>query len=195
MEGTGCRGGSQRSIDCEELRVAVKQMIIAAFDSSKISKFLMISYLSSRRKQRETEMTDEMWNNIANSNEGEIPVYEKEKLEAEEFLDAMTAWRRRQTHLSPNFQSIHVTTGRLSDLPGRRKISIHPEQVSLEGEISRQDVAEVIEQLLARQDTNGRYGILSGEDDIKTAIDKAVDDQQTMAEGAVYKDIPGGFIE
>lgn len=107
----------------------------------------------------------------------------------------MNAWRRRQTHLSPNFQSIHVTTGSLSDLPGRGKISIHPEQVSLEGEISRQDVAEGIEQLLARQDTNGRYGILSGDDDIKTAIAKAVDDQQTMAEGAVYKDIPGGSIE
>lgn len=149
-------------------------MIIAAFYSSKISKFLMISYLSSRRKQRETEMTDEMWNDIANSDEGQIPVFEKEKLEAEEFLDAMNAWRRRQTHLSPNFQSIHVTTGSLSDLPGRGKISIHPEQVSLEGEISRQDVAEGIEQLLARQDTNGRYGILSGEDDIKTAIPKAV---------------------
>ncbi|PCH02336.1 Protein of unknown function DUF1275 [Penicillium occitanis (nom. inval.)] len=73
MAGTGCRGGSQKSIDCEELRTAVKQMIIAAFDSSKVSKFLMISYMSSRRKQRETEMTDEMWNNIANSDEGQIP--------------------------------------------------------------------------------------------------------------------------
>lgn len=80
-------------------------------------------------------------------------------------------------------------------MPGRGKLSINPEQVSPEGEISRQDVAEVIEHLLTRQDTNGRYGILSGEDDIKTAIAKAVDDQQTMAEGAVYKDIPGVFIE
>ncbi|KAI7971286.1 hypothetical protein EIK77_007340 [Talaromyces pinophilus] len=153
--------------------------------------------MSSRRKQRETEMTDEMWNNIANSDEGQIPVCEKKKLETEEFLDAMTAWRRRQIHLSPNFQSIHVRTGSLSDLPGRGKIRLHPEQVSLEGEISRQDVAKVIEQLLARQDTNGRYGILSGEDDIKATIAKVVDDQQTMAEGAVYKDIPprGGFIE
>jgi hypothetical protein len=136
-----------------------------------------------------------MWNDIANSDEGQIPVFEKEKLEAEEFLDAMTAWRRRQTHLQSGFQSIHVTTGSLSDLPGRGEISIHPEQVSLEGEISRQDMAEVIEKLLARWDTNGRYGILSGEDDIKAAIAKAVDDQQTMAEAAVYKDIPGGFIE
>lgn len=170
-------------------------MIIAAFGSSKISKFLMISYMSSRREQRETEMTDQMWNDIANSEEGQIPIYEEEKLEAEEFLDAMTAWRRRQTHLPPDFQSIHVTTGSLSDLPGRGRISIHPEQVSLEGEISRQDVASVISQLLDRPDTNGRYGILSGEDDIKTAIVKAVDDQQTMAEGPVYKDIPGGFIE
>ncbi|EEA25357.1 hypothetical protein TMatcc_006419 [Talaromyces marneffei ATCC 18224] len=195
MAGTGCRGGSQRSIDCEELRIAVKQMIIAAFGSSKISKFLMISYMSSRRKQRETEMTDKMWNDIADSRQGEIPVYEKEKLEAEEFLDAMTAWRRRQTHLPPNFQSIHVTTGSLSDLPARGKLSIHPEQVALEGEISRQDVAAVIAQLLARPDTSGRYGILSGEDDIETAIAKAVDDQQTMAEGAVYKNIVGGFIE
>jgi hypothetical protein len=169
-------------------------MIIAVFDSSKVSKFLMISYMSSRRKQRETEMTDELWNNIANSDEGQIPVYEEEKLEAVEFLDAMTAWRRRQTHLSPNFQSIHVRAGSLSHLPGRGKISIHPEQVSLEGEISRQNVAEVIEQLLAIQDTNGRYGILSGGDDIKTAIAKAADDQQLTAEGAVYKVIPGEFI-
>lgn len=150
--------------------------------------------MGSRRKQRETEMTDRMWTEIANADEDHIPVYEKEKLEAEEFLDAMAAWRRRQTHLPPNFQSIHVTTGSLSDLAGRGRISIHPEQVSLEGEISRQDVAEVIAQLLDRHDTNGRYGILSGGDDIKTAIAKAVDDQQTMAEGAVYKDIPGGFI-
>lgn len=170
-------------------------MIIAAFDSSKISKFLMISYMSSRGKQRETKMTDQMWSNIANSEEGQIPIYEKEKLEAEEFLDAMTAWRRRQTHLPPEFQSIHVTTGCLSDLPGKGTISIHPEQIPLEGEISRQDVAAVINRLLDRPDTNGRYGILSGEDDIDTAIAKAVDDQQTMAEGAVYKDIPGGFIE
>jgi hypothetical protein len=106
----------------------------------------------------------------------------------------MTAWRRRQTHLPPGFQSIHVTTGDLSDLPGRARISIHPEQVSLEGEISRQDVAAVIDQLLARPDTNGRYGILSGEDDIETAIAKAVEDQQTMAEGVVYTNIVGGFI-
>jgi hypothetical protein len=132
---------------------------------------------------------------IANSNQGEIPLYEKEKLETEEFLDAMTVWRRRQTHLPPAFQSIHAMTGSLSDLPGRGKLSIHPEQVSLEGEISRPDVAAVIDQLLARPDTNGRYGILSGEDNFGTAIAKAVDDQQTMAEGAVYKDIPGGFIE
>ena len=137
-------------------------------------------------------MTDKMWNDIANSDLYNIPVYEKDKVEAEEFLDAMTAWRRRQTHLPPGFQSVHVTTGSLSDLPGRGKISIHPEHVSLEGEISRRDVAAVVDYLMARTDTNGRYGILSGEDDIETAIAKAIDDQKTMAEGAVYADIPGG---
>lgn len=82
-------------------------------------------------------MTEGQWNDIANADESEIPIYEEEKFEAEEFLDAMTAWRRRQTHLPPGFQSIHVTTGSLSDLPGRGKLSLHPEQVSLEGEMSR----------------------------------------------------------
>ncbi|EED21198.1 conserved hypothetical protein [Talaromyces stipitatus ATCC 10500] len=166
----------------------------ATFSSSKISKFLMVSYLSSRGKKPEPGMTDRQWNDIANADEGQIPIYEKEKIEAEEFLDAMTAWRRRQAHLPAQFQSIHVMTGGLSDLPGRGKISLHPEPVSFEGEVSRQDVAEVIDQLLARSDTNGRYGVLGGENDIETAIAKAVGSQQLLAEGPVYKNIVGGFI-
>lgn len=169
-------------------------MIIASFASSKVSKFLMVSYLSNRRKKQDKPITDEQWNSIANAKENEIPIYAY-KLEAEEFLDSMAAWRRRQTHLPPGFQSIQVTTGRLSDMQGTGAVALHPGTEGVEGEVSRQDVAGVIVQLLARSDTDGCYCVLGGEDGIESAVDKAVRGQQGPAQGDVYRNVVGGFIE
>jgi hypothetical protein len=191
-QGTGCKG--RRTTDSKELRLAVKQMIVASFASSKVSKFLMVSYLSNRRKKREIPMSDEQWNSIANAQEHNIPIYTKNELEAGEFIDAMAAWRRRQTHLPQGFQAMHVTTSDLSDTQGMGTVELHPESVDVQGEVSRQDVAEVIVRLVERADTDGRYCVLVGEEGIDSAIDKAVRAQESLVDGDVFKNIVGGFV-
>lgn len=171
-------------------------MMIATFTSTKISKFLMVSYLSNRRKRRDTQMNDEIWNSIANAERGSIPSYTRYGLEAEDFLDALVAWRERQTHMPREFQSIQVVaTSRLSDEPGTGMVAIHPEKTDIDAELSRQDVAEVISQLLGRPDTGGQYALLGGKESIGVAIDRAVGSQERLDEGEVFKNVVGGFVE
>lgn len=163
------------------MKRTIKNMIEATFSSPKISKFLMISYFSNRYKQQESSISNEQWTAIARTVECKAPISERDKIEAEEFLDAMAVWRRSQRYLPPEFQSIHVASGNLSELPETGKVEVHSDTIAGQGEaVSRHDVATTLDVLLARSDTHGRYSIMAGQDDIESAVEKAVARQQSL---------------
>lgn len=162
------------------MKRTIKNMIEAIFSSPKISKFLMISYLSNRYKQQESSIPNKQWTTIARTAECKAPISKRDKIEAEEFLDAMAVWRRSQRYLPDQFQSIHVASGNLSELPETGKVEVRSDTIASQGEaVSRHDVATTLNVLLTRSDTHGRYSIMAGQDDIEFAVEKAVAQQKS----------------
>jgi hypothetical protein len=176
--GAGGKGGPERTIAIDE--VAAKHFITASFSSPRISKFLLVSYNGSRRS-RAPWMSDEDWQGIVHVNEKVLPTYAKAKIEADEFMIAQTAWRRRQTNLPAHFQSITLRPGNLADEPGTGKVAMG--KITTRGKVPREDVAIVADRLLARDDTDGWFDLLGGNEPIDEAIDRVVRDKENAIEG------------
>ena len=164
----GCAGGSggpsrTKAID----EVAAKHYISSSAKDSGVRKFLMVSYIASRRgypkwwNQEDIQAADKV-------NQEILPHYFEAKVEADEHLAALGK-RRRQS--DPTFQDINLRPGTLTDGLAE-KISLG--RISSRGKVSRTTVAEVAAALLARDDTRGWYDLLDGEQDIEQAIDVLV---------------------
>jgi hypothetical protein len=173
--GAGGKGGPSRTKAIDE--VAAKHYITSSLATKSVSKFLMVSYIASR-KSRAPWWSDEDWKAAQHVNEKVLPAYAKAKIEADEHFAAMT---KKRQDIDRTFQAINLRPGTLTDDPGTGKVNLG--KTSSRGKVSRADVAAVAAALLDRDDTTGWYDLLEGDDVIESAIDELVKSGHNGQEG------------
>ncbi|KAE8380698.1 hypothetical protein BDV26DRAFT_256831 [Aspergillus bertholletiae] len=174
--GAGGKGGPERTFAIDER--AAKHFISASFASPRVTKFLLVSWIGSRRVQP-SWMSDDSWGAIQNVFHNVLPAYAKAKLEADEYLTAIAA-RRKQGQSSP-FQAICLRPGTLTDEPATGKVQLG--KTDGRGNVTREDVAIVADRLLARSDTNGWYDLINGDEPIDDAVERVVREKVDVVEG------------
>lgn len=162
--GAGGKGGPERTKQIDE--VAAKYYISAAVARPSVKKFLMVSYIASRRG-RPAWWTDEDQAAAEHVNTKVLPAYFAAKVEADEHLAALA---RKRNESDKAFQAINLRPGTLKDKPCTGKVSLG--KTSARGEVSRETVAKVAAKLLERDDVRGWWDLLEGEEEIETAVDR-----------------------
>jgi hypothetical protein len=145
-----------------------------------VRKFLLISHIGSRRN-RPAWMSDRGWARIENNNRTVLAAYAKAKLEADEYMVAKLHWRRAQADLPSGFQSICLRPGLLTLEPATGRVALG--QIKGEGSVTREDVALVVDSLLARDDTQGWYDLLNGDEPIEQAVERVAKEKVDAIEG------------
>ncbi|KAL2012729.1 hypothetical protein VTN00DRAFT_254 [Thermoascus crustaceus] len=176
--GAGGKGGPQRTYAVDQ--DAAKHFITTSFASPRVTKFLLISWLGSRRNQPPW-MSAEEWAHVQHIFNDVLPTYSRAKLEADEYMTAMAAKRKSQGPSGP-FQAINLRPGYLSDDMGTGKVEFGKTR-SGRGTVTRDDVAVVAVRLLERDDTDGWYDLLNGEEPIDQAIERVVKEKVDAVEG------------
>ncbi|KAE8148033.1 NAD(P)-binding protein [Aspergillus avenaceus] len=172
--GAGGKGGPERTYAIDER--AAKHFISASFASPRVTKFLLVSWIGSRRV-KPSWMSEEGWESLQNVFYNVLPAYAKAKLEADEYLTALAERRKSQ---GP-FQAICLRPGVLTDGPATGRVSLG--KTEGRGEVTREDVAIVADRLLAREDTRGWYDLLNGEEAVDEAVDRVVREKVDVVEG------------
>lgn len=142
-----------------------------------VTKFLMVSYIGSRRN-RAPWWTDEDWKDAQHVNNEVLPDYHKAKLEADEYL---TALARKRNEKDSQFQAIILRPGILSDSPGTGKVLMG--KTPSRGNVCRGDVAAAAAALLKKNDCSRWTDLLEGDTDIDTAVDRVIKDKINCLEG------------
>lgn len=146
-----------------------------------VKKFLLISYLASRRN-RAGWWTDEDHKTAEEINV-KLADYHMAKIEADEYFATKA---KERTDRDPTFQAINLRPGTLNDNPSSDKVALGRTPT---GQIAREDVARVAAELLARADTRGWYDLVQGDDSIEDAINKAVSEGLDSFEGEKFADV------
>lgn len=171
----GGKGGASRTFAID--RDAAKAYIEAAANEPSIKKFLLVSYNSSRKNQP-SWWSDEDWKGAQEVNNNMLKNYFIAKVEADEYLQA---WAKKRQRNDPSFQAIDLRPGNLSDDAGTGKVLMG--KIPPKGQVARADVAEVAVRLLERNDTNGYFDLLGGDEPIADAIDRVVEQGLDAFEG------------
>ncbi|KAJ5320150.1 hypothetical protein PENANT_c025G01777 [Penicillium antarcticum] len=181
--GAGGKGGPNSTIAIDQ--EAAKHFLTASFASKGVTKFLMVSYLGSRRNQP-TWMPDDQWAGLVRMNNEILPTYAKAKLEADEYMTALAAQRKRDPTAAP-FQAINLRPGLLSEEPATRKVELGITPKG-RGTVTREDVAIVADELLARADTEGWIDLVNGEEGVSEAVERVA---RERVDAVVGEDVEG----
>lgn len=178
IPGAGGKGGPASTIAIDQ--EAAKHFMTASFASPSVSKFLMVSYIGSRKKQPRW-MPDDQWAGIMHTNTEVLPTYAKAKQEADEYMTALAVRRKQDTSAAP-FQAINLRPGFLTDGPATRKVELGITPKG-HGNVTREDVAIVADQLLARNDTEGWIDLVNGDVPVEEAVEKVAKEKIDSVEG------------
>jgi len=174
--GAGGKGGPSRTKAVD--MVAAKAYISASLATPSVTKFLMVSYIASR-KGYPPWWTAEDRKAADHVNTKVLANYFQAKVEADEHLEALT--KKRLDSGDTTFQAINLRPGTLTDSPGTGRVWLG--KTGCRGEVSREDVAAVAAALLSRNDTRGWFDLLEGDDKIEDAIDALVKTGHNGLEG------------
>lgn len=153
----------------------------ASFASTSVSKFLMISYLGSRKNQPHW-MPDDQWAGIVRTNTEVLPTYAKAKQEADEYMTALAFMRKREPTATRPFQAINLRPGFLTDEPATRKVELGVTAKG-RGTVTREDVAIVADLLLARDDVEGWIDLVNGKEAVEEAVERVAREKVDAVEG------------
>ncbi|MCJ1475420.1 hypothetical protein MMC13_004082 [Lambiella insularis] len=181
--GAGGVGGPSRTYAID--RDAAKCFIAAAVAVPSVKKFLMISYIGSRRK-RAPWWTDEDWASCQKVNTEVLPDYFKAKVDADECLTALG--KRRE-----DFNAIVLRPGTLTD--GKKTGRVKLGKTGASGSVSRSDVADVAVRLLEREGANGWYDLLEGNEEAGGAVERVIREKVDCLEGEDLDDMLSRFTE
>ncbi|ETI24113.1 hypothetical protein G647_03482 [Cladophialophora carrionii CBS 160.54] len=174
--GAGGKGGPSRTKAVDE--VAAKAYISASLAMPSVKKFLLVSYIASR-KGYPPWWTDEDKKAADKVNNEILPHYYQAKVEADEHLETLT--KKRLDGGDKDFQAITLRPGSLTDAPGTGKVKLG--KTPSRGSIPREDVARVAAALLDRNDTRGWFDLLEGDDPIEEAVENLVRNNHNGLEG------------
>ncbi|KAF7716211.1 NAD(P)-binding domain-containing protein [Penicillium ucsense] len=177
--GAGGKGGPSNTIAIDQ--EAAKHFMTASFASPNVTKFLMVSYLGSRKKQPQW-MPNEEWAGIVHVNNEVLPTYAKAKQEADEYMTALAFKHKQEPAATQPFQAINLRPGTLTDEPATRKVELGKTSKG-RGTVTREDVAIVADLLLARADTDGWYDLVNGEEDVEQAVERVAKEKVDAVEG------------
>ncbi|KAF9885667.1 hypothetical protein FE257_012649 [Aspergillus nanangensis] len=178
--GAGGKGGPERTFAIDDR--AAKHFLAASYNTPSVTKFLLVSWLGSRRVHP-SWMSDEDWASIQNVFNNVLPAYAKAKLEADEYMTALAARRKKQVQdgVAGALQSINLRPGTLTDEPATGRVSLGKTRGA--GKVTREDVAIVADRLLARADTDGWYDLLNGEEGVNEAVERVAREKVDVVEG------------
>ncbi|KAK1148676.1 hypothetical protein N8T08_008561 [Aspergillus melleus] len=178
--GAGGKGGPERTFAIDER--AAKHFLTASFASPRVTKFLLISWLGSRRVHPRW-MSSADWAGVQNVFNNVLPAYAKAKLEADEYMTALAARRKKQVAAGEAgpIQAINLRPGTLTDEPatGKVELGVTPGR----SKVTREDVAIVADRLLARADTDGWFDLVNGEEPVDEAVERVVREKVDAVEG------------
>ncbi|KAK5662140.1 hypothetical protein OQA88_8045 [Cercophora sp. LCS_1] len=170
--GAAGKGGPARTFAID--RDAATHFVRAAVATPSVTKFLLVSYLASRRKKPEW-WDDEAWAVARKLNEEVMPAYYQAKVVADEVLYEAAKGRE-------GFVAIDLRPGTLTSEPAA-KVELGKTKGS-EGEVSRESVARVADALLASEGVGNVWlDLLDGEEDVDKAVERVVRESVDAAEG------------
>ncbi|PYH39306.1 uncharacterized protein BO87DRAFT_372462 [Aspergillus neoniger CBS 115656] len=179
--GAGGKGGPARTHAIDE--VAAKHFLSASFSHPSVRKFLLVSWIGSRRKQP-TWLSDDEWAGLQNVFYNVLPAYAKAKLEADEYMTALAAARKKlvAAGAAQPLQAINLRPGTLTDTPATRKVDLGKTKKG-RANVSREDVAIVADALLARDDVEGWLDLLEGGENVDVAVERVAREGVDAVEG------------
>ena len=175
VPGAGGKGGASRTYAVD--RDAAKHYIKAAVDTPSVTKFLMISYIGSRRGKAPWWSSDE-WKAAQHANTSVLPDYFKAKVDADEYLAALA---RKRNAKDDSFQAINLRPGTLLDDSSTGKVLLG--KTSSRGKVTRADVASVAALLLEKNDRSRWIDLLNGDTAIDAAVERVIRDEIDCIEG------------
>jgi hypothetical protein len=158
-------------------RDACIHFIRASIARPKITKFLLVSALSSRRG-RAAWWDDANWELIQKMNKEILATYYKAKLAADEVLTVEGGKRE-------GFGWIDLRPGRLVDDAETGKVQIG--KTDARGAVTRADVAEVGVRLLEKEGVKGWFDLLGGEKNVEEEVKRVLDAGEDSIEGEDVK--------
>jgi hypothetical protein len=165
--GAGGRGGPSRTDAIDH--VAAKCLIHAAWHTPDVTKFLLVSYVGSRRT-KPSWWTDDMWRESVHNNEKVLPAYHVAKLKADEYLQsAFMAAKAGKRPGGNEFAAIDLRPGGLTTEPAG---PVQLGKTAARGKSSRASVAEVTVGLLDSGYKGGWVDMLDGDETIAAAVQR-----------------------
>ncbi|KAK4235422.1 hypothetical protein C8A03DRAFT_17829 [Achaetomium macrosporum] len=173
--GAGGKGGPERTYAID--RDAATHFIRAAASTPTVTRFLMISYLGSRRS-KPAWWSDDAWRAAEEVNTKVLSHYYAAKLAADELLYAVSKERS-------GFVGIDLRPGTLT-LDAAGKVELGKTKHS-RGNVSRESVARVADLLLASEDLKSAWlDLLDGEEEMEQAVQRVVREGVDAAEGGDF---------
>lgn len=158
--GAGGKGGAARTYAID--RDAAIHFIAAAVATPSVRKFLLISYIGSRR-HRAPWWSDEDWAACQKVNTEVLPDYYAANVEADECLTALAKKREGDS------QAVVLRPGSLTDEKPTGKV-----RTKASGSVTRADVADMAVRLLEREGVSGWLDLLQGEEPVEKAVERVV---------------------
>lgn len=176
--GAGGKGGPERTLAVD--RDACIAFISAAAATLSVSKFLLVSYVGSRRSKAPW-WSDADWTATSEANNGVLKNYFPAKIAADECLTYLASQRQS------GFAGISLRPGNLTDEEGEGTVALG--KTGAKGAVRRGDVARVAMALLE----NERVGtcwldLLEGKEKVEDAVERCVGKQVDCADGENVKD-------
>ncbi|KAF3921375.1 hypothetical protein ABW20_dc0108491 [Dactylellina cionopaga] len=172
--GAAGKGGPVRTFAVD--RDACRFYIDAAAASPSVKKFLLVSYIASRRSYPPW-WNDEDKASADHVNQSVLANYYKAKVEADEYLLARAKAARDS---GKQFADICLRPGTLTDDDGEAKVLLG--KTGSRGEVSRTDVARVAAELLDTE-YRGWVDLLKGEESVTEAVKRVVREKFDSIEG------------
>ena len=170
--GAGGKGGPERTFAID--RDACIAFIRAAAATPNVSKFLLVSYIGSRRTKAPWWSEDE-WKATQGGNNGALKNYYQAKLAADECLAAAGKVR------DDGFAAICLRPGSLAEGDEEGKVSLG--KTKARGRIRRSDVARVAAELLNKESRSVWLDLLEGHEDIGGAVERCIANGVDCSEG------------
>ncbi|KPM44526.1 hypothetical protein AK830_g2005 [Neonectria ditissima] len=158
-------------------RDAARFIMKASAADPDITKFLFISFPSSRRK-RAPWWPESVYHDWLAEKSSYADIYQA-KLEADEYLVAQASARAARG--GPRFQAISLRPTWLTNAKGTGRVQLG--KSGCVGQVTREDVARVAVSLLSRNDTHGWFDLFQGDIEVEDGVKEVVNDGINCIEG------------